>query len=126
MEKAMEQGKFNLSVGAAIGLLLLSSSPLGAMLGLFLAFTVALFIAPMLWMLASALGTDLDTIMQPTLWTLGIAYGAFALTVAGLLIAAIRRGDMSTARLRFATLAWIIAVPAILDLSSEALVKAWP
>lgn len=122
----MEQGKFNLSVGAAIGLLLLSSSPLGAMLGLFLGFTVALFVAPMLWMLASALGTDLNTIMQPALWTLGTAYGAAALFVLGLLVAAIRRGDMPAARLHFATLAWIIAVPAILYLSSEALVKAWP
>ncbi len=122
----MEQGRFNFSVGAAIGLLLLSSSPLGAMVGLFLAFTVALFIAPMLWMLAGALGTDLNTIMQPMLWTLGIAYGAFALALVGLLVAAIRRGDMSAARLRFATLAWIIAIPAILYLSSEALVDAWP
>ena len=81
------------------------------MLGLFLAFTVALFIAPMLWMLAGALGTDFNTITRPTLWTLGIAYGAFALAVAGLLVAAIRRGDMSAARLRIATLAWMIAIP---------------
>ncbi|WP_066530722.1 hypothetical protein [Erythrobacter sp. CCH5-A1] len=122
----MEQGKFNLSIAGLVGLLMLASSPLGAMLGLFLAFTVAFFVAPFLWMLAGALGTDLNTIMQPALITLGVLYGAWALAVVAMLVTAIRNGNMPAARLHIATLAWLAAVPLILWLSSEALVKAWP
>lgn len=122
----MEQGRFNFTIAGLVGLLMLASSSLGAMLGLFLAFTVALFVAPMLWMLASALGTDLNTIMHPTLVTLGVAYGAWALAVLGLLVAAIRRGDMNKARKHIATIAFLAATPYILWLSSEALVDAWP
>lgn len=122
----MEQGKFTFTIAGLVGLLLLASSPLGAMLGLFLAFTVALFVAPLLWMLAGALGTDLNTIMQPTLITLGVLYGAWALAVVAMLVVAIRRDDMDRARLHAATLAFIVAAPFILWLSSEALVDAWP
>ena len=122
----MEQGKFNLTIAGLVGLVLLASSPLGAMLGLFLAFTVALFIAPMLWMVAGALGTDLTTIMTPALYTFGVLYGAWALAVVGMLVTAVRRGDMHTARRHIATLAFLAATPFILWLSPEALVDAWP
>lgn len=122
----MEQGKFNVTIAGLVGLLLLATSPLGAMLGFFLAVTVAFFVAPALWMVATALGTDLNTILTPTLVTLGVLYGAWALAVVGMLVAAIRRGDMHMARMHIATLATIAAMPLILWLSSEALVDAWP
>ncbi|TAD78098.1 MAG: hypothetical protein EAY70_07310 [Sphingomonadales bacterium] len=122
----MEQRRFNLTMATLVGLLLLSTSPLGAMLGLLLAFTVGLFVAPIMWIMAESLGTDLDSIMRPALISLGVAFAAGLLTVTGLLVAAIRRGDAHAARRHIATLAVMAAVPAILWLSSEALADAWP
>ena len=122
----MEQRNFNLTMATLVGLLLLSSSPLGAMLGLFLGFAVAMFVAPMLWMLASALGTDLNTIMRPTLITVGVLYLTYGLFMVGLTASALRKGDMRAARLNMATLAFVAVIPLILYLSSEALVDAWP
>jgi len=122
----MEQGKFTLTIAGLVGLLLLATSPLGAMMGFLLGVTVAFFVAPFLWMLAGALGTDLNTIMQPTMITLGVLYGAWALAVVAMLVAALRSSDMNRARLHAATLAFIVAAPLTLWLSAEALVDAWP
>lgn len=122
----MEQGKFTLTIAGLVGLLLLATSPLGAMMGFLLGVMVAFFLAPALWMLATALGTDLNTVMQPALTTLGVLYGAWALAVVAMLVAALRSSDMNRARLHAATLAFIVAAPLTLWLSAEALVDAWP
>lgn len=122
----MEQRRFNLTMAGLLGLVLLSSSPLGAMLGLFLGLTVALFVGPIMWMLASALGTDLEVVMRPILIALGVGFGVFVFAVLAKLVAALRRADDYAARRHAATLAFLVAVPAILWLSSQALVDAWP
>jgi heme/copper-type cytochrome/quinol oxidase subunit 4 len=122
----MEQRAFKLTIAALVGLTLVSASPMGAMIGFMLGIAVAFFAVPVLWMVASALGSDLETIMVPALITVALIGIVFSAVMIARLAAASRAGDAAAVRQYLAVLTAIVLIPASMWLSSQALVDAWP
>lgn len=99
----------------------LATTPVGAMLGFLGGITVAFFIAPVVLLLNVP-----ESWLWPAAWALAAAYALLVLVLALRGALSWARGEAAAARGWFAGAISLAATAAVLKLSADALVAAWP
>lgn len=100
--------------------LLLSATPLGAIVGFFEGIAVAFFVAPLIFLLHVP-----QSWLTSAVWALGAAYAVWVLVLAVRGLRAWLRGDANGARGWWAGAISLVAIAGVLQLSADALVAAW-
>jgi hypothetical protein len=101
--------------------LLLAASPVGALPGLLLAFTIAFFVAPPILLLGLQ-----ETALAPIVWTALGLYAALTIFLAARGGSLWLGGDHQEARVVWFWTVSLVAFALSLKFSADALERAWP